>query len=162
MRYNLYTKIPAADTRADLYDLFSKWPKAELLVARNAKDAYDSAEVSFLFDDAPVRITYGHQRHYPSNLRAVYLTLEGIRMAYKRGLGDILTGTVSQMLKLGAGAVTRDPYEVLGVRPDAPMEVIEASYRALAKSAHPDAGGSDEAMSELNEAMERVKTERAA
>ena len=81
MSYNLYTKIGASKTQRDLFLLFEKWSNAELLVVRNAKDAYDSAEVSFLFDDVPVRITYGHQRHYPSNLRAVYLTLEGIRMA---------------------------------------------------------------------------------
>lgn len=40
-----------------------------------------------------------------------------------------------------AAASQRDPYEVLGVRPDADLEIIEAAHRALAKRHHPDVGG---------------------
>ena len=33
-----------------------------------------------------------------------------------------------------------DPYAVLGVRPDADIEVIKSSFRALARKYHPDTG----------------------
>jgi curved DNA-binding protein CbpA len=42
---------------------------------------------------------------------------------------------------------------VLKVPPDATLAQAEAAYRALAKSAHPDHGGSDEAMARLNDAI---------
>jgi hypothetical protein len=36
-------------------------------------------------------------------------------------------------------------------------EIVAAGYRALAKERHPDAGGSHEAMTKLNEAAQRLK-----
>jgi hypothetical protein len=120
----------------------------------------EGAEVTFEYRQQPVRVSYAVQRNYESNLRAIYLTLEGIRLAYARGLGDIFTSTVSQMLQLGAGATARDPYEVLGVRPDFPDEIIHAAWKVLAKKLHPDAGGSDDAMKELNDALDRIHRER--
>lgn len=36
---------------------------------------------------------------------------------------------------------------------------LDGTYRTQAKSAHPDVGGSDEAMAELNAARERVLSE---
>jgi DnaJ-domain-containing protein 1 len=50
-----------------------------------------------------------------------------------------------------------DPYVLLGLRPGAPKEVVDAAYRALAKKYHPDAGGSVEMMSVLNEAYHHIK-----
>lgn len=49
-------------------------------------------------------------------------------------------------------------HAVLGVMPDAPIEVIEAAYRALAKKHHPDRGTGDTAkMQEINQAYARIK-----
>ena len=56
----------------------------------------------------------------------------------------------------------RDPFEILGVSPDAEVEVIQAAYRALARKYHPDSNpGADpallnQAMSEINWAMEEL------
>ncbi len=50
---------------------------------------------------------------------------------------------------------------VLHVAPDAPREVIEASYRALSRTAHPDAGGSEDAMKQLNAAKDAALKARA-
>lgn len=47
-----------------------------------------------------------------------------------------------------------DPYEVLGIGRDADLDTIRAARRELAKQAHPDAGGSLEAMQVLNEAAQ--------
>jgi DnaJ-domain-containing protein 1 len=160
MTYNLRTDKTAEETMREMWRAFEQWPDADLIHARELKDGAHTAEVYFEFRGTPVRIHYGQQWRYAGNLRAVYLTLDALRLAYKRGLGDILTETVSQMLQLGAGARTRDPYEVLGVRPEAADEVIEASYRALARNAHPDAGGTDDAMKELNDAIGRIRDER--
>jgi curved DNA-binding protein CbpA len=43
-------------------------------------------------------------------------------------------------------------YAVLGVEPDAPLEALKAAYRREARLAHPDVGGDEARMRELNEA----------
>lgn len=84
----------------------------------------------------------------------LWLVLEAMRLNETRGIEDIVR---QAYLALPAPSRERDPYEVLGVRPGAPAEVIEASYRALAKRLHPDVGGSAEAMTALNAAWEAVR-----
>lgn len=49
-----------------------------------------------------------------------------------------------------------DPFMVLYVHPQAPREVIQAAYRALAGVYHPDRGGDGEMMTRLNLAYERA------
>jgi hypothetical protein len=50
--------------------------------------------------------------------------------------------------------------EVLKCATTDPRDKIETSYKRLAKLAHPDAGGSEAAMSELNVALDAAKKER--
>jgi hypothetical protein len=47
-------------------------------------------------------------------------------------------------------------YGVLYLAPGAPLEVIQAVYRTLAKLHHPDIGGSTETMAEINEAYHHL------
>lgn len=44
----------------------------------------------------------------------------------------------------GVTVMSNNPYEVLGLGPDATPEEINAAYKAAAKQAHPDAGGTTE------------------
>ncbi len=55
----------------------------------------------------------------------------------------------------------QDPYRVLGVSPLDPTEQIKTRFRELALERHPDRGGSEEQMRELNLAYERVCAHRA-
>lgn len=41
-------------------------------------------------------------------------------------------------------------------------EIVDAGYRALAKKCHPDAGGTDEQMRDLNKAVGKLRSRRAA
>lgn len=49
------------------------------------------------------------------------------------------------------------PWGVLHLAPGAPLDVAEAAYRALAKKAHPDAGGDPERFRRLTEAIEWIR-----
>ncbi|MFN9916067.1 MAG: J domain-containing protein, partial [Pirellulaceae bacterium] len=51
-------------------------------------------------------------------------------------------------------SVPTDPYQVLGVNPQASHGEIKAAYRALVKRHHPDAGGDPAAMLAVNAAWE--------
>lgn len=49
-----------------------------------------------------------------------------------------------------------DPHRLLGVEPDASLDALAAARRRLALTMHPDVGGSEQAMQELNAAYERA------
>lgn len=54
-----------------------------------------------------------------------------------------------------------DPFAVLGVAPDTPLDDVTASYRELAKRWHPDRGGGAEAarrMAEINAAYDVLRS----
>lgn len=72
-------------------------------------------------------------------------------------LQSFLFGRVSA--RRGGGSLLRTPHQVLHVTTDAPWEVVEAAYRALAKLKHPDVpGGSTEAFQSLGNAYAELKT----
>jgi len=53
----------------------------------------------------------------------------------------------------------RDPYDILGVKRGASLDEIKAAYRRLSKERHPDRGGTNDAMSELNTAYAFILNE---
>lgn len=53
-----------------------------------------------------------------------------------------------------------DPYRVLHLQSDAPLEVVRAAYRALAVLHHPDRGGDEEVMKQLNIAHDLILRQR--
>lgn len=87
------------------------------------------------------------------NLWALAVGLDAVRLNELRGLDDV----ARQVYQALPAPRERDPWEVLGLRPDAGLEDVEAMYRSRAKRLHPDvAGGSGEAMAELNRAREMI------
>lgn len=54
-----------------------------------------------------------------------------------------------------------DAWAELYLRPGAPDFVIDAVFRAMAKRAHPDAGGTHEEMIRINSAAERLRQNKA-
>ena len=104
-------------------------------------------------------LSLGSQGSPALNLRALGICLEEMRMLDVRGVGGV---AASAYMQLAAPQAERDPWEVLGLRPGASRDEVEGMYRIKAKSAHPDTGGSNEAMAELNNARERLLAESAA
>ncbi|HEY9284657.1 MAG TPA: DnaJ domain-containing protein, partial [Pyrinomonadaceae bacterium] len=62
------------------------------------------------------------------------------------------------------GEKAKDYYGILGAGAEAPRDEIERRYKRLASERHPDRGGSEEEMKDLNEAYSvlRDATRRAA
>ena len=159
-----YTAKSWSETKADLRTCMERWGVREWDI-----ECESTRYSSYGLDEHQRRVlvwylrpTTGEEKRLETaqfdrpmdNLRAIYLTIDGIRLAERRGLGELMRQAFSA---LPAPARERDPYEILGVRPDASPEVIQAAYRTLARSLHSDVGGSDEAMTELNKAYEAVK-----
>lgn len=173
MRQATY-RAPTAPWSATLEDLdrcFDRWGVTEWSVdppfvtpADQRSHYYDpeQARVTIIWknrDGIPVKMSVATFDNYQQNFRAAYLNVDSMRMVERRGGEEAMRGAYMALPSPGSPP-QRDPYEVLGIRPDAPREIAEAAYKALSKRAHPDAGGSEEAMEELNVAIARVRDER--
>lgn len=112
------------------------------------------------------------------NLEALVKAVEHLRLAEYRGITKLLVFAYRQLdpatpqqapppppppprVPPQARPAIPEHYKRLGVLPDAPLEVAEAAYKALARRAHPDAGGSTIDMQQLNAAIERIRKEKA-
>lgn len=85
------------------------------------------------------------------NIRAVCKTIEAMRGIERWGASDMMERAFSAFTAIEP---PRSPWGVLGVKPNATREEVEAAYRAKAKEVHPDTGGSTAAMAELNQARD--------
>ena len=94
------------------------------------------------------------------NLRAVGLTVEAMRMIERTGATELLKRAFSGFKSLPARGETtssRAWWDVIGCDAEEDLDEIKAAYRRVAAQIHPDAGGSESAMTELNQAMQQAK-----
>jgi hypothetical protein len=91
------------------------------------------------------------------NIRAIGLTVEAIRGMERWGSSEIMRRTLTAFRMLPAPAPINDWRRVLGDLHTAAE--VRARYRDLALTAHPDRGGDDAKMSELNAAREAAEKE---
>ena len=92
------------------------------------------------------------------NLAAIAATLDAMRAIERHGGAVILERAFSGFLQLPAPNTWR---AVFGYIDDATVsrERLKADYRELSMKRHPDRGGSDAAMAELNWAMQEAEKE---
>lgn len=88
------------------------------------------------------------------NLAAIAATIEAMRAIERHGGAQILERAFTGFTALPAPASEPDPFEILGVRKGASRDDIEMAFRLKAKTAHPDRGGSTEAMQRLTAARD--------
>lgn len=153
------------DVRGDLGLTFERWgvrdwddePNVPMsrVNSRQLMRSELGVTVRFMKGDREVVLASDSQDSPKANLKLIQLCVDDMRMIERRGLDSLMR---SAYLQLEAPPAERDPYAVLGVQPGAPWVVIEGAYRALAKAAHPDAGGGDAEMAAINAAFEAVKT----
>ncbi|WP_019053608.1 J domain-containing protein [Sphingobium xenophagum] len=85
------------------------------------------------------------------NLQAIYHILEARRTEMRHGGLHIVRQTFKGFVALPAPEAW---HAVLGVSADASRGEIDAAYKRLASTAHPDKGGSQDAMARLNAARD--------
>ena len=155
---SLRTNKSRRETLRDIVETFRRWG----IELYDAPYERGQSIATVWFNLGGERKTVECRKFYDhaENLRAIYLALEGLRLASQRGILEQYRQFFKELSAPSGQPATRSPYEVLGVSAEAPLEVVEAAYRALAKKAHPDSGGSNERMRELNQALVSVKAER--
>lgn len=98
-----------------------------------------------------------------SNVRSLGLAIEGMRQLERHGGGTMMERAFAGFAALPAPGAEKPWREVFGVKSGAKLgrQEIEAIYRSKAFQRHPDRGGSDTLMAELNAAREAALREVA-
>lgn len=111
--------------------------------------------VWFTWDGLSVCIAVDRYPKVEDNLQAIHHVIEARRTELRHGGLHIVRATFTGFAALPAPSAKKSWREVLlfGAGMAQPnRDMIEKRFRELAKERHPDAGGSAEAMSELNSA----------
>jgi hypothetical protein len=122
----------------------------------NARDPDDpGAAVYFELHGKKVCLACDKWRELWENLYAIARTIEAMRAIDRWGVSDLLDRMFTGFIALTDDA-GKSWASLLGVRGDATKAEITAAYRAKMKDVHPDAGGSDAAAAQINEAYQRA------
>lgn len=108
----------------------------------------------FTWDGLQVCIPVDRYTTPEANLQAIHHVLEARRVELRHGTLALVRATMTGFAALPAPASW---WQVLGVGADATSAEIEAAYRKLAQERHPDKGGSEAAMAELNGARDAAR-----
>jgi len=93
------------------------------------------------------------------NMRAIGMTVEALRTIARHGASSMLEQAFTGFAALPPAHQVKPWWETLGVAREATADEARAAWVELAKIHHPDAGGSNERMTEINAAFERAKAE---
>lgn len=106
---------------------------------------------------SPARVMAIDQYHrVADNLAAIAATLEAMRAIERHGGAAILERAFTGFDALPAPGAARSWWEVLGVPAGATPTQIRDAYRRLASQHHPDRGGSEARMAEINDAYRKA------
>ncbi len=112
----------------------------------------------FSWDGAQMCIAVDRYATPAANLQAIYHVIKARRVELRHGTLSLVRATFQ-----GFKALPPPPHwaDILQVTREASVEAIKSGYQRLAKDRHPDRGGSEGAMAELNAARDRGLKERA-
>lgn len=109
--------------------------------------------VWFTWDGLQVCIPVDRYRTPSLNLQAIHHIIEARRVELRHGTLALVRATFQGFTALPAPKNWRDVFGFLHAA-NPTREEIDKRYRERAKTAHPDAGGSETAMAELNHARD--------
>ena len=118
--------------------------------------------VWFTWDGMSVCIAVDRYPKVEDNVQAIYHIIDGRRTELRHGGLHIVKATFTGLLALPAPS-KKSWREVLEIVTSGPVTVenVEAAHKRLARKAHPDAGGSVDAMAEINIARDEALKEIA-
>ena len=121
-----------------------------------SKPADPGVAAWFTWDGDQVCIAVDRYHSPAENLQAIHYVIEARRVEMRHGTLALVKATFRGFRALPAPPGAKTWRQVLELPTGViPRSDVDAAYRRLASSAHPDKGGSHERMSELNRAREQ-------
>jgi hypothetical protein len=90
------------------------------------------------------------------NVQSIILTIEAMRGMERWGAKNMIEAMFTGFKALPAPEL-KGWRTVLGVRNTDSIEIVKDAYRCLAEKHHPDRGGSNEMMAEINDAWKKAQ-----
>lgn len=116
--------------------------------------------VYFTWDGIQVCIPVDRYTKLEDNLTAIHHVIEARRTELRHGTLALVRASFTGFAALPPP--NSKPWrDVLGINGPATREIVQAAYRRLASERHPDTGGSDAMMTELNNARDAALREVA-
>jgi hypothetical protein len=116
------------------------------------------AALYFVYEGARHCICCDHWFRVEDNIQAIALVLDTLKRLKRVGGPEIAYQALAGFAAAPpAGGESESWWNVLGVAFDAPLHAAESAYRKLVLVAHPDRGGSAEAMIRLNIAVHEAR-----
>lgn len=126
----------------------------------NQKPPIDpGAAVYFVLKGKPVVLACDKWNRVEDNVYAIGRHIEALRAQERWGVGRIEQAFAGYMA-LPAPMDLKPWWEVLGVKENDPIEIVQRAYRYLAGKNHPDHGGDHAGMTEVNTAWDNAKLAR--
>jgi hypothetical protein len=114
--------------------------------------------VYFTWDGLSTCIAVDRYQKIEDNLQAIFHCIEAERVKLRHGGINLVRAAFRGYAALPPPSATRPWWEVFGWNTgDASRAEIDARFRELAQQRHPDKGGSDAMMAELNAAYAQAK-----
>lgn len=115
--------------------------------------------VAIYFQRKGVPIVFACDRYLNArdNMQALNRTIEALRGIERWGSAEMMNIAFSGFTALNATNPGESWWTILGVEATSSLDEIEAGYKRQMKTAHPDAGGSHEAMQKLNLARDQAR-----
>ncbi len=166
-RTTLNAAISNVTDSLELFARDSKKALTDLVISSNVtlgvmKPADPGVSVWFTWDGLQVCIPVDRYQSVEANLQAIHHIVEARRVELRHGTLALVRASFAGFMALPApaGARKRPWRDVLDIHFGSvgPSD-IEAAFRKLAKSRHPDTGGSTDAMTELNRARDEALKE---
>lgn len=157
-------------TSLRLFGADSGKPVSGIVISSNVtlginKPADPGVAVYFTWEGMPVCIPVDRYDTVAANLQAIHHIIEARRVELRHGTLALVRATFQGFMALPSPDRQRPWREVLNLHrhgKSVTREMVEANYRTLARERHPDAGGSDALMAELNAARDAARRELAA
>lgn len=125
----------------------------------NQKVLDSGAAVYFVYKKRVVCFACDRWDRLACNIQAIVKTVEALRGIARWGTGDMLDVAITGFAALPPPKPKRSWWEVLMVPRDMPLSIVNAVYRELSKTAHPDAGGDRAHWDEISDAITKAREE---
>jgi hypothetical protein len=125
-----------------------------------ARRRYDDPGVAIYFTLNGKALSMARDKYWTpwENMRSLVLTIDGLRSMERHGGSTMMQRAFSGFASLAPPDWKKPWREVFGVKPDWEGDIREL-FKQKAKHRHPDAGGNDDLMAELNVAFAEAKRE---
>ncbi len=166
------TTVAVDQTRRDIRHTFAKWdidPSEFEIVWEEDRSTgriqqRPGATVRYMRGGTWQSVLCSAFPNRAANLRQCFLLLDRLRIAEQQGVQyEGLTYSKEVATTTGEGNRKEsllDAYDILGVSPDDPVDLIKDVYRRKSMYYHPDKGGDQEKFKRLNNAYELIMKTR--